>query len=117
MFPTGLPGAAILVLRGSVAASLIYNSATQWSPQIPVWMIVGTALLAIFLSLGLLTPYSSVLASLIQLYLLSVGLGGNRFCLILSILIGGILAVLGPGAYSLDARIFGRKILRLPRRR
>jgi hypothetical protein len=37
--------------------------------------------------------------------------GANEFHLAISILNAAILAVLGPGAYSIDARIFGRRIL------
>jgi hypothetical protein len=37
--------------------------------------------------------------------------GTNEFHLAVSILNAAILAVLGPGAYSVDARIFGRRIL------
>ena len=38
------------------------------------------------------------------------------FHLVISILISAALAILGPGAYSVDARIFGRKLLTVPSR-
>jgi hypothetical protein len=34
----------------------------------------------------------------------------------MSILSGGAVALLGPGAYSIDARIFGRHLLSIPPR-
>jgi hypothetical protein len=42
---------------------------------------------------------------------LSVTGGQDIFHLVISILISAALAILGPGAYSVDALIFGRKLL------
>jgi hypothetical protein len=47
---------------------------------------------------------------------LAVTGGQEIFHLVISILISAALAILGPGAYSVDARIFGRKLLRVPPR-
>jgi uncharacterized membrane protein YphA (DoxX/SURF4 family) len=47
---------------------------------------------------------------------LSVTGGQDIFHLVISILISAALAILGPGAYSVDARIFGRKLLTVPSR-
>ncbi|MGD0796884.1 MAG: hypothetical protein ABR910_04090 [Acidobacteriaceae bacterium] len=46
--------------------------------------------------------------------LLVLSEGRSELCLVNSILEGAILAVLGPGAYSVDSRIFGRRLLTLP---
>jgi len=60
--------------------------------------------------------YGAVLCCLMELR----GLLGVRFGNVLqpftAFMIGVILAMLGPGAYSLDSRIFGRQLLRLPSR-
>jgi len=117
MFPVGTAGAALLVLRISVAATLLANGAARWPPlTTPSWIPLSLALLAICLCLGLFTPYCSAVVCLIQAYLL-LGGGRDEFHLAISILDSGVLAVLGPGAYSSDARIFGRKRLTLPSRR
>lgn len=111
MFPTGLVGVALLVLRIFVAITIVINLADHWATS--PWIIFGSGLAALSLCLGLLTPYFSVLSALLQ----AGGFvypGGNRFQLITSIVGSGIVTVLGPGAYSIDSRIFGRKLLELP---
>ncbi len=117
MFPTGTAGAALLVLRVSVAAALVVNGTAHWDLVTPSWILLEFAILAIFLCLGLLTPYCSAAGCLVQLYLLFMGGGRDEFQLFISILDSGVLAVLGPGAYSADARMFGRRLLTLPSRR
>ncbi len=116
MFPVGTAGAALLILRISVAATLLANGSARWTLTTPSWIPLGLALVALSLCLGLFTPYCSAVACMIQAYLL-LGAGRDEFHLAISILDSGVLAVLGPGAYSSDARIFGRKRLTLPTRR
>lgn len=113
MFPTGLVGGALLVLRVAVATTLIINAADHWALASSSWMTVGFALGAMFLCFGLFTPYISVLSALFQTGIL-VYAGGNRFQLVTSIVGCGIVSVLGPGAYSIDSRLFGRRLLDLP---
>lgn len=113
MFPTGLVGVALLVLRIFVAITIVINLADHCATS--PWTIFGfgSGLAALSLCLGLLTPYFSVLSALLQAGSF-VHPGGNRFQLITSIVGSGIVTVLGPGAYSIDSRIFGRKLLELP---
>ena len=106
-----------MVLRISVAATLVANATAHWALTMPPRISLGLAILVISLCLGLFTPYCSAAAFFIQVYLLVVGGGADQFHLAISILNGGVLAVLGPGAYSSDARIFGRKRLTLPSRK
>jgi uncharacterized membrane protein YphA (DoxX/SURF4 family) len=114
MFPTGMAGAALLALRLCVAATLfVAGTARAASP----WILLGLAIPALFLCLGFMTPYSSVLSFLLQLAFLLVTGGENQFASVIFLLNSGILAVLGPGAYSIDARIFGRRLLTVPPRR
>lgn len=117
MFPAGMAGAALLVLRVSVAATLVAHGTAHWAFVTPFPISTGLAILAISLCLGLFTPYCSVAACCVQLYLLVASSGTIQFHLVISILNGGVLAVLGPGSYSLDARIFGRRRLTLPARK
>lgn len=116
MFPTGLVGVALLVLRAFVAMTLVINAAETWALGTASWKIVGFALAALFLCLGLLTPCVSLLTALLEIGVL-VYVGGNHFQLTTSIVGCGIISVLGPGAYSIDSRIFGRKLLELPPQR
>lgn len=116
MFPAGPVGVALLILRVSVAITIVINAAERWALAAYFWMVVGLVLAALSLCLGLLTPYFSLLSLLLQMIVL-VSASGNRFQLLTSIVGSGIISVLGPGAYSMDSRIFGRRLLELPPKR
>ena len=116
MFPTGMVGVALLVLRVSVAITIVINAADRWALGALSWIIVGFVLTALSMCLGLLTPYFSILSALLHIGVL-VSAGGNRFQLVTSLVGSGIISVLGPGAYSIDSRIFGRRLLELPPKR
>jgi uncharacterized membrane protein YphA (DoxX/SURF4 family) len=117
MFPAGMAGAALLVLRLCVASTLIVAGTARGASAASPWIILALAVPAISLCLGFITPYCSALAFLIQLGLLLVAGGENQFAFIIFLLNSAILAALGPGAYSIDARIFGRRLLTVPPRR
>jgi hypothetical protein len=108
-----LVGVALLVLRISVALTIVINAADSSALGTSRWVIVGFVLATLSLCLGLLTPYFSLLSALLEIGIL-VYAGGNHFQWITSIVGCGILSVLGPGAYSMDSRIFGRRLLKLP---
>lgn len=81
-------------------------------------MLLAFGVLAIMLCLGFLTPYCAALCCLIQMGVFFLTGGDHsRIHLAISILNSGVLALLGPGAYSIDARIFGRRLLYFPPRR
>lgn len=113
MFPTGLVGAALLVFRVSIAATLIINASDSRAWTNSSWIVGGFVLAALSLCFGILTPFFSIFSALLQAFIL-VFIGGNRFQLLTSIVGSGIISVLGPGAYSVDSRIFGRKLLEVP---
>jgi putative oxidoreductase len=66
------------------------------------------ALDAALLVVGLWTPIAGISVAAIHLGILSAALGLNGAS-VLSSAVGLALAMLGPGAWSLDARLFGRK--------
>ncbi|MGA8908312.1 MAG: hypothetical protein WB524_11880 [Acidobacteriaceae bacterium] len=116
MFPAGVAGAALIFLRISVVATLMVDGAAHRSLLLSLWTALLYLLPALCLTMGFLTPYSAIVCCIIQLAELVTG-GTNEFHLAVSILNAAILAVLGPGAYSVDARIFGRRILDVTPRR
>jgi uncharacterized membrane protein YphA (DoxX/SURF4 family) len=67
------------------------------------------------LAIGALTPYLSFVVCVYALVNL-FGTGSHLDELVLaSLLLNAIaLALLGPGAYSLDARLFGRRVVVVP---
>jgi uncharacterized membrane protein YphA (DoxX/SURF4 family) len=117
MFPAGIAGVALFVLRSSVAVSLIVDTTAHGSLFKPPWLFLVVAVPASLLCIGLMTPYCAALTGLMQLAALLTFAGPNKFHLGLSVLNSAVVAVLGPGAYSVDARIFGRRLLIVPPRR
>lgn len=113
MFPSGMAGIALLFLRLSVTATMLLDGTTVGSQPPSAWILAVIIVTAIFLLIGLLTPYNSVLCCLLELRLLASASAGDEFHIVMSVLNGIILAILGPGAISLDSRIFGRRLVSL----
>lgn len=118
MFPEGGPGVALLLLRISVAGTLIVQAWTYPSVSIGVsiaqWVFPGIVVIALSLAIGFLTPVLSLLSCIAALLALFSSGGTATAVSIASILDASALALLGPGAYSLDAKLFGRRVLTVP---
>ena len=114
MFPAGAAGIALLILRLASAAALLECGWRQSLFATLTRTAVILALPAGGLCLGFLTPYTSTVSCLIELAIIVRSGTQPEFPIIISIVITAALGVLGPGAYSLDARMFGRKIIRFP---
>ena len=113
MFPTGLPGLALLLLRASVVVALFLESYGH-RQELSGWLLGGAAALFIALSLGYMTPIGALL-TLLYHGLVWLNLGrGNTGEAILVCFDALALALLGPGAYSVDGYLFGRRLLLLP---
>jgi hypothetical protein len=110
MFPRGGPGFALLVLRISVAATLLLSLAGRPGKSLFHLLFAGVVLVSIALAIGIFTP---VVSSIVCVYAIANLLVGLRFdWLVASLVLNSIaLALLGPGAYSLDARWFGLKVM------
>jgi uncharacterized membrane protein YphA (DoxX/SURF4 family) len=79
---------------------------------IPQVVAAGAAML---LLLGLWTPIAGVLMAVAELCL-AFSHPTDPWMHILLGTLGAALAMLGPGAWSVDARLFGRKRIRIPLR-
>jgi uncharacterized membrane protein YphA (DoxX/SURF4 family) len=110
-FPNGRPGAGLLLLRLAVGASLIMERipAIGVIPQ-SFGFEVRVALVCVGVSLlcGLWTPVTGSVAAFIEL-LLTFSQSGGDATHILLVILSTSLALLGPGAWSVDAHLFGRK--------
>lgn len=114
MFPNGRPGLGLALLRVSVAGSLVLNSPIVRLHE-PLWMFLSFCLLSLGLCLGFLTPILAVLVAAVQfLGLLVLHLDPDGA--LLSIPAALAIALLGPGAYSMDGYLFGRRVLIWPPR-
>ena len=77
--------------------------------------LVIEAVVGLLLSAGLWTPVAGVATAIIGLWRTFSGTGDPWSEFRLAIL-GAALAMLGPGAWSVDAHLFGRKRIRIPDR-
>jgi uncharacterized membrane protein YphA (DoxX/SURF4 family) len=66
----------------------------------------------LFLLLGLWTPAAGTTLAIAELALLIAHRPDPWLCVLLAAL-GASLAMIGPGAWSIDARLFGRKEVRI----
>ena len=113
MFPSGLPGIALLLLRLSVASTVLLHGYAR-REVLAVAALAGFLLLAMALIVGFLTPIVTLLVMAVQ-FAGPWGLGmTNTGFVTVSILNALALALLGPGAYSFDALRFGRRVVDLP---
>jgi uncharacterized membrane protein YphA (DoxX/SURF4 family) len=107
-FPDGRAGLGLILLRMAGGASIVLQ-ARIW-PTAPAWLTFAAsalALLAVLLLLiGFLTPAAGSIAAAAGLY----GATPDGLCLFV---IAAAIVLLGPGAYSIDARLFGRREIRL----
>ncbi|RAO78183.1 hypothetical protein [Dyella jiangningensis] len=107
MFPVGLPGVGLVCLRLTAALSLCL--ATQgMRAEFPAmaWL---QEILCLLMIIGFATPVLATLCALMGIYAL-ISTGGAAWnCAGISIPVALALALLGPGGYSVDARLFGRR--------
>ena len=111
IFSGGAPGAALLLMRVATATTLVL--AAVHFPMPDAWPALAALPLAIGLLAGLFTRVVGVLGALL-LGVLAARTGGTAgVFLALHGVEALALALLGAGAFSIDARLFGRKVIRL----
>jgi len=124
-FPGGWPGVGLLLLRVAVGTVIVAQGALYLAgaAAFSVWL---AGLLAIAsgasLLLGFLTPIGAILTG--------VGCGAMtlswipspehslielKLSAIMLVIVAGAILLLGPGAFSIDARLFGRREIIIPR--
>jgi hypothetical protein len=113
MFPTGLPGLALVLLRFSVALALLGES-FNYRPPLNGWIQATAIAAAVILFAGAWTPILAVAGLVFHAVIwCNFGFGGATAASIVT-LDAVALALLGPGAYSLDSYRFGRRVVLLP---
>jgi len=110
MFPQGGPGIALVLLRVSVAAIMLINAARHPLVSAHRLLLAFVVLIALSLIIGFLTPYLSVIACVAAIANLLIGPNSGYLICVVLLIDAAALALLGPGAYSLDARLFGRRV-------
>ena len=117
-FPEGWPGAGLLFLR-AVAAIPPFQHGIAGLLTAPLPSLVSLQMVAAgaaaLLLVGLWTPVAGVLVAIAELCL-AFSHPIDPWTHILIGTLGAALAMLGPGAWSVDARLFGRKRIYIPQR-
>jgi putative oxidoreductase len=109
-FAAGAPGAGLLLLRVAGASLFIVNAAdAPWRlAQSPAVLLQAISLvLGLLLMAGVWTPVVAALAAVAALVKGWGDPASARYWLVAAIC--AALALLGPGAWSIDARLFGWK--------
>jgi putative oxidoreductase len=119
-FAGGWPGVGLLLLRLLTSAALIYfgivGALEAPSLTIAVLQIIGVAA-GILVLIGLWTPVAGTLAAFVKVWIALSRIllhSGNPWIPILQAVLGTVLAMVGPGAWSIDARLFGRRRIEFP---
>ena len=112
MFPAGVPGLALVLLRVTASASFSLFALGQQGLGPAKIRLAVCGVSCGLMCLGLLTPIcSGVIAAMGAITICSQS-GTQSPIVWLWVVILLCIAMLGPGAFSLDARLFGRKIIR-----
>jgi putative oxidoreductase len=133
-FPSALPGLGLLALRVVLSGFLLFDAnrlravAVSWPASDGTVGAAAALLLATcgaFAGVGVLMPITGLVIVALEAAILSavwwapdavlpiVGSWQTRLC---QAAIALSLALIGPGAYSLDARLFGRREISFPPR-
>jgi hypothetical protein len=115
MFPTGLPGAALFLLRicviGMLIDSIVQNSTAG---NINSWKVMCVVVIGLLLFWGAFTPIASVASIIFDASWWPAWDGLKSLEFTLQALVMVALFLLGPGAYSLDSKMFGRRLILPP---
>jgi putative oxidoreductase len=121
-FPDGWPGHGLLLLRLTLGLPLIYSGTADLAAvHLTLIPQVAAAIAGIFLVCGLFTPVAGAIIVLAQVWMgfsPAFANDGERSMRLFLAAAAASVAMLGPGAWSLDARRFGRKVFEIgePRR-
>jgi uncharacterized membrane protein YphA (DoxX/SURF4 family) len=124
-FPGGLPGIALLLLRAVFGIALLMEGRCyvgELDPTPVAWLVgLGTLASGVLLLIGFLTP---IVGAIVGTGAVGIAVSVLPTCtptvfesgpaLVFGSAILGTIIALGPGAFSVDARVFGRREIIIP---
>src|SRR6516225_8509411 len=111
MFPAGAAGWGLLLLRFCAAGMLARNCILDATASIPRWEIAMVVILGGAFLLGVFTPVGCCFSALFQIFVLAQAHEPNPLHFAFSFCVAAVLFLVGPGAFSLDSRLFGRRLI------
>ena len=114
-FARGAPGLGLLILRLTVTVNIIAIVFRYPISSVIAVNALGIAVLSFFLSVGLFTFVTSCFAGAVMVLFYAIMLGDGAA--IPAVSIGSmctVLALSGPGAYSVDALLWGPRRITYP---
>ena len=113
-FAGGWPGTGLLLMRAVAGSALVVRAGLTlrsdpppMNVTIPAMLLMGAGILLVA---GLWTPIVGISIALIETWKI-FALPGDRSVWLLLATVGAALAMLGPGQWSVDARLYGWKRL------
>jgi uncharacterized membrane protein YphA (DoxX/SURF4 family) len=111
MFAGGTAGIALLILRVCASGSLLVCAYTHGYFASPSWTLLGVGAIVLLLCVGALTPLACTVGGLIEVYYILHSSGTDEWPAVFALMMFVALALLGPGAFSIDAKLFGRRLI------
>ena len=126
-FPGRTPGTGLLLLRLAVGTTLLAQAVPHLAEaRDPGAAVITFCLLALSIGASLIIGFGARIAGVMAAILIAVaallsmntssfGFLQNRFSDLTMMVVAIAIACLGPGAFSLDAALFGRRRVIIPR--
>ena len=111
MFPAGAPGFGLLILRLCITGMLLRAAMLKPRAQLPLWASAFVMVLAISLSSGAFTHLGCITSVLAHMAMQLCGIEQDRAEFAFCAFVTSALFLLGPGAYSVDCLLFGRRLI------
>jgi putative oxidoreductase len=119
-FASGWPGVGLLLLRLLTGVALIHFGIAGVLAAPPLTtvalQIIGVGA-GILLLVGLWTPVAGTLVAIVKVSIVFSRFfahSGDPWIAVIQAVLGAVLAMVGPGAWSIDARLFGSKRIEMP---
>ena len=110
-FAEGWPGFGLLLQRVLTSAVLLYFAGTHLlessglAPSLPYLLAAVAGVLLLF---GLWTPLAGTAVAVVEVWIF-LARSGNSLIAIMLVSLGATVAMIGPGVWSIDAQLYGRK--------